>query len=301
MNIVIKLKNSNFVLYTNDKLKEFYYKYMITDRRNIKRNFKKRLNREVNLKNPIKYNDKLQWLKLYWRDPLATKCADKFEVRNYVKEKIGDKYLNELYAVYESVDEIDLSKLPKSFVLKGTHGSGFNIICKDKDKMNWKLEFKKMKRWLWTNYYFSNREWVYKDIKPRIICEKYLKEGNKELRDYRFFCFNGEPKFISVDFNINDKSKTRRNIYDLDWNLLDVEISYPNDLNDEVKKPEKLEEMISLSRKLSSEFPHARVDFYYVKEKIIFGEITFFHQSGMGKIKPDEFEIKMGNWLKLPI
>jgi hypothetical protein len=155
-------------------------------------------------------------LVLYWRDPLAVICADKYEVRDYVKQKIGKEYLNELYGVYESIDELNKDTLPKSFVLKCTHGSGFNVICKDKEKMDWKREFRKIKRWLRTNYYFTSQEWVYKDIKPRIICEKYLEQENSgELRDYRFFCFNGEPKFIAVDFNITNKSKTRRNLYGL--------------------------------------------------------------------------------------
>src|SRR5690625_398706 len=140
------IRENNLLLYLNDKYKEFYHKYFLSDKRRIEKRFKERLGREVNLKNPIKYNDKIQWLKLYWRDQLASICDDKYEVRQYVKEKIGDKYLNNLIGVYESVDEIDLNKLPKSFVLKGTHGSGYNIICKDKDKMNWNKEFKKMRR-----------------------------------------------------------------------------------------------------------------------------------------------------------
>lgn len=167
--------------------------------------------------------------------------------------------------------------------------------------MNWDKEFKKMRRWLRTNYYLQNREWVYKDIKPRIICEKFLVQNDSdELKDYRFFCFDGEPKFIAVDFSITDKKKTRRNLYDLQLNLMDEEISYPKELNVKVDKPAKLEEMIDISRKLSSSFPHARVDFYYIDNRIIFSEITFFHQSGMGKISPEEFEIEMGNWLELP-
>lgn len=295
------LKRNDLIVSLYDKYKEIYYKYLISSENLIRKRFKERLGRELDLENPIKYNDKIQWLKLNWRDPLAIKCADKYEVRKFVTERIGEKYLNELYGVYESVDEINIDILPKSFVLKGTHGSGFNIICKDKTKLNWEEELKKMRRWLKTNYYLRNREWVYKEIKPRIICEKFIDQGEEnELRDYRFFCFNGEPKFIAVDFSITDKRKTRRNIYDLDWNLLNVEISYPKELNVRVEKPKKLDEMIYLSKKLSSEFPHARVDFYYVEEKIIFGEITFFHQSGMGLIKPVEFETIMGNWLKLP-
>lgn len=294
-------KKSATITMLYDKSKEIYYKYLISDEKLIKKKFKEKLGREVELNNPIKFNDKLQWLKLNWYDPLATKCADKYEVREFVKERIGEEYLNELYGVYDSVEEIDIEKLPNSFVLKATHGSGWNIICKDKNKMNWDEEFKMMKRWFRTNYYWQNREWVYKDIKPRIICEKFLRQDDeKELRDYRFFCFKGEPKFIAVDFSITDKSKTRRNLYDLEWNLIDAEISYPKEISIKVEKPKKLGEMIDLSRQLSSEFPHARIDFYYINEKLIFGEITFFHQSGMGKIIPEEFEIEMGSWLELP-
>lgn len=296
------MKKNEFILIMYDKLLQFKYKYFYSSEKLLKKLFKERLGRELNLEIPDKFNDKLQWLKINWHDPVATKCADKYEVRKIVEEKIGGEYLNELIGVYESVGEIDIDKLPDKFVLKGTHGSGYNIICKDKYSMDWNEEFRKMRRWLRKNYYLYKRESVYKNIKPRIICEKFLVQNDgDELRDYRFFCFNGEPKFITVDFSITDKKKTRRNLYDLNWNVMDAEISYPKETNIKVSKPEKLEEMIELSKKLSSGFPHARVDFYYIDNKIIFGEITFFHQSGMGKINPEEFELEMGNWLELPI
>lgn len=295
------IKKSEILMNTYRKSRGIYYTYCINDVKLIKKRFKVQLGRDLEINNPIKYNDKLQWLKLNWYDPVAIKCADKYGVREVVENTIGEHYLNEIYGVYESVDEININNLPNSFVLKATHGSGFNIVCKDKNKMDWKEEFKKMKGWLKTNYYLGNREWVYKDIKPRIICEKFIEQDDgAELRDYRFFCFNGEPKFVTVDFSINDKKKTRRNLYDLEWNLMNKEISYPKELELKVNKPEKLEEMINLSRKLSSSFPHARIDFYYINKKIIFGEITFFHQSGMGKIKPLEFEEEMGSWLNIP-
>src|SRR5690625_1654405 len=154
--------------------KEFYYRWLVSDEQLIKRQFKKRLGRNVELENPIKYNDKLQWLKLNWYDPLAVKCADKYEVREVVRERIGKKYLNNLLGVYENVNDIDIDKLPDKFVLKGTHGSGYNIICTDKSKVDWNKEFKKMRLWLKRNYYYQNREWVYKDIKPRIVCEEFI-------------------------------------------------------------------------------------------------------------------------------
>lgn len=295
------LSKSSTIVSIYDRIREVYYGN-IADEILIRKRFKERVGREVDLYNPIKYNDKLQWLKLNWRDPIATQCADKYAVREFVTERIGAQYLNELIAVYETVNDIDFEQLPNRFVLKVTHGSGFNLICKDKQEINWKEEVKKLKRWQNNNYQLYNREWVYKNISPRIICEKYLEQDDgTELKDFRFFCFNGEPKFIGVDFDIIDKTKTRRNIYDLEWNLLDVEISYPNELSKRVSKPEKLSEMIEISRELSSGFPHARVDLYYVNNRIIFGEITFFHQSGFGRIKPEEFEVEMGNWLELPI
>lgn len=301
MTIKSILKRNQYIVKGVRDTRYFYYKNLISSERLLRRQFKKRLGRELNLQNPVYFNDKLQWLKLHWYDPTAIKCADKYAVRGFIADTIGSEYLNDLLAVYESVDEIDLEELPKSFVLKGTHGSGFNIICKDKNQMDWKNEFKKMRRWLRTNYYWSNREWVYKDIKPRIICERFIEQGEgRELRDYRFFCFNGIPKFVSVDLSINNKEKTRRNLYDLDWNLMDGEISYPKELSLDIKKPSNLNTMIDLSKKVSARFPHARVDFYNIAEEIIFGEITFFHQSGWGKITPSEFEKEIGDYLRLP-
>jgi len=293
------IKKNERVQNIRDQVRQFYFRFLISDEELIKKRFRDRLGREVNLVNPVKYNDKLQWLKLNWFNPLAIKCADKYEVREFVTKKIGSEYLNELYGVYESVEELNIEELPNSFVLKGTHGSGYNIIIKDKSQMDWNRECKKMRRWLRKNYFWQNREWVYKNIPPRIVAERYIEEiENGGLRDYKFFCFNGKPKIIQVDFNRYEDHK--RNFYDLDWNLLDIEIKYPSDKNRKISKPETLMKMIRLSEILSEDFPHVRVDFYSVKDNIIFGELTFFHESGMGKFKPEIFEYKMGRWLDLP-
>lgn len=299
MNIRKSLSNIELISSFYDKLREFLLKNVYSDERIINKRFKKRLGRSVNLDSPEKFNDKIQWLKLNWYDPLGTICADKYNVRNYVKEKIGKEYLNRLIEVYDSVKEIDINKLPKSFVLKATHGSGYNIVCKNKELMNWNQEFRKMRRWMRTNYHWRNREWVYKDIKPRIICEQYLSDidGNPPM-DYKFFCFDGKPKMIQVDFN--RFSNLKRNFYDIEWNFLDVEIEYSSDKSIGLEKPENLEEMLDLSKKLSEGFPHVRVDFYNVDGKIIFGELTFFNEAGFGKFYPPEFEIELGKCLNLP-
>lgn len=296
------MKRNKTIVKVYEKLKVIYYKHLITDEYLIKKKFKHRLGREVNLKSPATFADKQQWLKLNWYDPLATKCADKYEVREIIKEKIGEEYLNELIGVYESVDEIDIDKLPGKFVLKGTHGSGFNIICKDKSKMNWDEEFKKMRRWLRTNYYLQNREWVYKDQKPRIICEKFLAEddGVKNLTDYKFFCFNGRPVYCQV---IRGRGEVETiDFYDLDWNHMPFNglRKFPMS-NCEFNKPKEYEKMIELATKLAEGFPFVRVDFYYVKEKIIFGELTFFPLSGIGEFTPDEWNYKIGQLIDLPV
>ena len=292
------IKSNDLLLNIYDRTSTFLERIFISDERKIRKLFKEKLGREVNLENPITFNDKLQWLKLYWHDPVATKCADKYRVREYVSNTIGEEYLNKLIAVYESVDEIDIDALPQSFVLKCTHGSGLNVICKDKDKINWEKKFKSMKRWLRTDYYLHEREWVYKDIKPRIICEEYMEDESGELKDYKIFCFNGEPKMIEVD--INRFSDHRRNLYDIDWNLLDLEIDVPSDSSVDVDSPDTLDEMLALSRKLSERFPHVRVDFYNVGSKIIFGELTFFDSSGFADFDPPEYDLKFGEYLELP-
>lgn len=279
-------------------LRQFYYKYFFSDEELIKKKFLQKVGREVNLDNPKKFNDKLQWLKLNWYDPLAVKCADKYAVREFIKEKIGEEYLNELYSVYNSVDKVDLSELPEQFVLKGTHGSGFNIICKDKSRVNWKKQKTKMKRWFKRNFYWETREWVYKDIKPRIIAEKYLEESNsEELKDYKIYCFNGVPKLIQVD--IDRFGNHKQNFYDESWNFKDVKIWCENDKNIEVKKPKNYNDMIRISKILSNPFPHVRVDLYNIKGKIYFGELTFFHQSGFADFIDIKLEDKMGEWLDL--
>ena len=165
-----------------------------------------------------------------------------------------------------------------------------------------KNQKKKFAKFLKRNYYYPTREWPYKNIKPLIICEELLtQENNDELMDYRVFCFNGEPKFITVDFNITDKKKTRRNLYDLGWNLLDYEISYPKETKIKLEKPQNLKLIIDLSKKLSASFPHSRIDFYCIGNKLYFGEITFYHQSGMGVFTPPEFGDLIGDLINLSL
>lgn len=279
-------------------LHQYYYKNFFEDKEIIKKRFKENLGREVNLENPVKFNDKLQWLKLNWYDPLAVKFVDKYEVREHIKSKIGSEYLNELYEIYNSVDEINIEDLPQKFVLKGTHGSGCNIICKDKNKMDWKKEKKKMKRWLKINYHWIAREWVYKNIKPRIIAEKYLEDSFRgDLRDYKIFCFNGEPKLIQVDMDRFGDHK--QNFYDINWDFKDVRIWCENDPNNQIKKPKNYDDMIRISKILSKPFPQVRVDLYNIDGKIYFGELTFFHNAGTANFIDEDLEIKMGKWLDL--
>ena len=273
----------------------------LSDETYLKLMYRASLNEKLDLENPLTYNEKIQWLKLYDRKPQYTDMVDKYEVRKYIAKMIGEEYLIPIINMWDNVEDIDFSKLPNKFVLKCTHDSGGLIICKDKSKLNIEETKQKLRKYLKRNYFYVGREWPYKNVKPRIICEELLEDkDSSELRDYRFFCFNGEPKFITVDFSIVDKTKTRRNVYDLDWNLLDVRISYDQEMNYIVKPPRNLDEMIKLSKILSSNLPHARIDFYNINKTIYFGEITLYHQSGLGNISPKCFDKQMAEWLELP-
>ncbi|WP_102348319.1 ATP-grasp fold amidoligase family protein [Bacillus sp. Marseille-P3661] len=272
---------------------------LLPDKTFLRLKYRYSTGKKLNLSSPIAFNEKLQWLKLYDRRPEYTNYVDKFNVRSYIKGTIGEEYLIPIHDVYESVDEIDWDKLPSSFVLKCTHGSGSNIICKDKKKLNIEEAKYKLEKWMKRNWFWYGREWPYKNVKPKIVCEKFMvDESGKELKDYKFFCFNGEPKIIQVDYNRFNGHK--RNLYDTEWNYIPASIKYPTDENTIIKKPESLEKMISLARVLSKGYPHVRIDFYLINEKIYFGEMTFHHGSGFEKFEPESLGEKMGNWINIP-
>lgn len=292
------LKEMYLIRLAYKKILIIFYKHFANPIRQIKKRFKKRTNRELELANPQKYNDKLQWLKFNWYDKKAEVCVDKYAVRELVSSEVGREYLNELYGLYDSYSDIDFDKLPNMFALKTTNGSGTNIICRDKSKLNLKKVKQDIKIWLMSKSHFMNAEWVYKNLKPRIIIEKFMqdKTGNPPM-DYKIFCFHGEPKLIQVD--IDRFSEHKQNFYDENWNFRDVKIWCDNDKENKIEKPKNFDKMIEISKKLSKPFPHVRVDLYNVSGKIIFGELTFFHLSGMKKFIDEDLELEMGSWLDL--
>lgn len=264
----------------------------------LKKWYKKRTGRELNLENPKTFNEKIQWLKLYDNSPLKTKLADKYLVREWIKENLGEEYLIPLLGVYDSFDEIDFDKLPDKFVLKANHGCAWNIIVKDKQKFDKKKAKKKFDKWMKRNYALkAGFEMQYKDIPPKIVAEAFIQDSKGELNDYKVLCFNGEPKFIWIDQG--RFSNRTENIYDTKWNLQPFLLTYENS-KEEVPPPKNLETMIEFARKLSKDFALVRVDFYNVDGKIYFGEMTFTSASGVDVFKPAEYDLKLGEMLELP-
>ena len=255
--------------------------------------------KRLNLRNPQTYCEKLQWLKYYYRNPLYTKLVDKYAVRGYVAEKIGEEYLVPLYGVWDHFDEIDFDSLPDSFVLKCTHDQGSVILVPDKSNFDREAAREKLEPALKKNHFFLSREWPYKNVQPRIICEGFLQDkGTEDLRDYKIMCFSGAPKILYVGA---ERSKELRiNYYDLEWNLLPFnEIDGTNTIY-AIEPPEKLAEMLALSAKLAKDMPHVRVDFYEVDGKIYFGELTFFNSGGRKPFAPEKYEYEIGSWIQLP-
>lgn len=284
-------------MYINARVLSYRLKTVIPDRTFIKSKYKERFGTELNLQQPQSFNEKMQWLKINWRNQIAIIGADKYNVRNFVREKLGEDVLNELYAVYDNVEEIDLNALPDKFVLKVTNAYGGNVICADKSKVDWDEAFRKLKWYMKYNHYYKTREWAYKNIKPKIVCERFLDENGEPPKDYKFFCFNGEPKVIQVDSERFIDHK--RSFYDIEWNLLDIELNHEK-INEDVKKPNKLETMLKYASVLAEGIPFVRVDFYHVNNKIYFGEMTFYPDNGMGRFKPEEADRVLGSYLKLP-
>lgn len=277
----------------------FYNK--LSDEKYLKKLFRISMGRNLNLREPKTYNEKLQWLKLYDRKPIYTTMVDKYAVKEYVAEKIGEEYIIKTIGVYDKFEEIDFEKLPNKFVMKCTHDSGGLVICRDKSKLDVEKAKKKIKKSLKRNYYLHGREWPYKDVKPRIIIEEYMEDKEtQELRDYKFFCFDGEVKalFIATD-RANEKEETKFDFFDAEFKHLPFTNGHPN-AKEEPKKPEKFEEMKKLAAELSKGIPQVRVDFYEVNGKIYFGELTFSHWGGMKPFEPEEWDYTFGSWIKLP-
>lgn len=274
--------------------------YKISPKLELKLLFRLKQGYSLNLKNPKTFNEKLQWIKLYDRNPLMPKCVDKYTVRDYVKSVGCEEILNELYWEGFNPEDIPYDALPNQFVIKVTHGSTFNIIVTDKSKLDKKDVVNKCNTWLKEKFLPCYGEWFYGIEKPRIIIEKYLEDEKikGELLDYKVFCFNGEPKL--VDVHCGRFGEHKRNIYDLDWNLLE-DVYFKYDHFDGIEKPKELEKVLEYARKLSANFHHVRVDFFIVNGEVYFGELTFTNGAGLDKIKPYEFDLKMGEWLKLPI
>lgn len=273
----------------------------LSDKAFLKMQFKTAFGYKLDLKNPQTYSEKLQWLKLYDRKPIYNTMVDKAAVKDYVAKKIGEQYIIKTFGVWEQFDEIDFDALPNQFVLKCTHDSGGLVICKDKSVLDIAEARKKIEKSLKKNYYKQNREWPYKDVKPRIIAEKYMEDSNTgELCDYKFFAFDGEVKamFIASERN-NKNTETRFDFFDREFNHLPFTNGHPN-ADAPPQKPDKYDEMVALAEKLSSGIPQARIDFYEVDGRVYFGEITLFHWSGFKPFKPFEWDEKFGGFIKLP-
>lgn len=282
-------------------LKPFNLLYKISPELDLKLLFRIKLGYKLNLNNPKTYNEKIQWIKLNDKNPLMTKCCDKYAVREYIENKGYGELLNRLIWQGFNPEDIPFEDLPNQFVLKVTHGSTFNIICTDKSKLDKEDAIKKCKKWLKAKFIPCYGEWFYGVEPPRIIIEEYLEgDDNKPLFDYKFFCFNGKPKLVYVD-TWKDGHHTI-NAYDMDFNMIEgVELGYPNDVETKVDIPAAFEDMKKIAADLSKDFYHVRVDFYYTHGEIYFGELTFTKGAGFGKIKPLSFDKKMGDWLKLPV
>lgn len=260
------------------------------------------LGRSLNLKNPKRFTEKLQWLKLYYHNPMITNMADKYEVKKYLTDRIGSEYVIPAYGVWNTFDEIDFDSLPDQFILKCTHDSGSFYICKDKKTFNKEAARAKLEGGLRRSYYWNNREWVYKNIKPRIIAEKYIDSlGQTNSLEYKLSCFNGKVKFVTLCGGIAHAAYELRSNdhFTPDWERLNWYAFYKPKGGD-IPKPAIVDKIIELSEKLAKDLPHVRVDWYVHNGQLYFGEFTFYTWAGFPIFTPDEWDEKLGSWIQLP-
>ncbi len=275
------------------------FKYVISDESFVKLFYFTYIGKKLDLSNPEGFNEKLQWLKLYDRKDEYSDLTDKLKVRKYVADKIGEEHLVPLLGIWDSAGQIEIDKLPDKFVLKCNHDSASVVICTDKEKFNLEKAQKKLRKALRVDYYYVGREYNYHNIVRKIIAEQYLSnESDGGLTDYKFFCFDGEPKFIQVD--TGRFSDHVRNFYTMDWEYINVSYGKPNSINAIIPKPEVFSEMVEYAKILSKGFVHVRVDFYCTGNHVYFGEMTFHHGGGAMIISPEYYDKVWGTYCKLP-
>ncbi len=266
----------------------------------LKRMYSIRMGRVLNLEQPTTYTEKLQWLKLYDHRPEYAVMVDKYAAKQYVADKIGQEYVVPLLGVWDRAEDIDFDALPERFVLKTTHDSGTYIVCKDKSKLDIPAAKKRLSQCLKRKYYNCNQEWPYKNVKPRIIAEEYMEDSRcGELRDYKFFTFGGEPKVLYIAQGRGKGEPTVADFFDMEFNHLPFTIDHDM-APTPPEKPENFQLMKQLAAKLSQGTPQLRVDFYEVDGKVYFGEMTFFHCSGMEAFHPEQWDRTFGDWVILP-
>ncbi len=276
----------------------FISKHIKSDKLYIKLFYTSYTLKKMDFKNPITFTQKIQFLKLQNTSPLCTQMVDKFEARSLVANKIGEEYLIPLLGVWDKFDDIDFDTLPEQFVIKTTHDSGGLSICKDKNKFDVAVAESKINKSLKRNYFWNGREYPYKNVTPRIIAEKYMKDDARdELLDYKFFCFNGEPKFVQLDTNRFVNRNT--DFYDTNWNKLPFYSKSIKQISDIAPKPHKLDEMLDIAKVLSKGFAFLRVDLYLINESVYFGELTFHPDGGVIPFIPKDWEVEIGKMIKL--
>lgn len=290
------------------------YRFEVLDRRGfynsmddekyLKRKFKSVTGKELNIETPTTFNEKLQWLKLNNREDVYTVMADKVAARDFVAEKLGEEYLIPCIGVWDNADDIDFDKLPDKFVLKCNHNSGVGMcICKDKSKLDIEKVKNELKKGMAQDYYITNREWPYKNIPRKIIAEQFMEnkeEGIEGLRDYKFYCFDGNVDYLYISEGLDDHHTAKISFVTTDWKLADFKRTDYANFTNLPEKPKKFDEMLSIAKELSKGFPFLRVDLYEINGKIYFSEFTFFPCSGYMPFEPEEWDYKFGEFIKLP-
>lgn len=269
----------------------------ISDAVFIKWQYRLMFKRKLSINPPLHYNEKIQYMKLYYRTDLMQKVVNKIEVRDYVKEKIGDHLLIDQYGIYDSIDDVDFDNLPDQFVVKLNSGSNMNYICRKKTAKAIREIKYAFRKWIKVDYYYLGREWAYKGMVNKIIIERYMEDAIGDLNDVKFFCYNGQPKFIQVD--IDRYSHHKRYNFDTNWQALDLDLGHSSKEPIRIGKPKDLDLMLDYAKILAKDFLHVRVDFYYVDGVIYFGELTFYQGGGYRPVLPEKYGRILGDWMDL--